>query len=554
MNMHFSICSTVRIQLLAITPFLAWLAFISSASAYPVANSLPLDELVKEADFICKAEVVSTKPVEDASFEKVPAFQPYATELRLVSVFKGKTDKATIFFHHYGPHAEEAAFNFMPQYYKFEVGRTYIVFAKTTADKKVLRQLWQNHRSQEDQGVLLAAGNDMYDGRPIKQVFFKELTGLLKSGKQADVVYSLEHLDALSGGQYDKLKDLDRAAVLEAAKPLLSHADPVIAQQAIRLVGSSNPYFSHDFAAGWLATIGGGDIPGYSPWETGPNLGGKTHWKALAAVADSDAPAATRAMAIRALGRAEVPEVLPLVNRWATDREPAIRQAAAILLADFPGPESQEKLTTLAADPQVAVRIGAAQGIGFGQYKELIPLLGKLVDDPVSKVSATAALSLLSFSLKHNRAELTARVRHPQFRSLFVNALARETPEAYLSDLCEIIHKDLQPKDWWGGRIPWGVSWELLFRYAQEQTKEKPKRGDLDKVFEALESPASGKDGRSRYYSSSEPRDLYALYVQRGLADRAKKFRAACKKGLSYDIDYFFKMVDENPGQYERAR
>lgn len=552
--MQFSIFPNVRIQLLAVAALLAWLALARSASAYPVANSLPLDELVEQADFICKAEVVSSKPVEDASFEKVPAFQPYATELRLVSVFKGKTDKATIFFRHYGPHAEEAAFNFMPQFYKFDVGRTYIVFAKTTADKTILRQLWQNHRSQEDQGVLLAAGNDMYDGQPIKQVFLKELTGLLKSGKQADVVYALSHLDVMSGGHYDKLKDLDRAAVLEATKPLLTHADPVIAQQAIRLVGSSNPYFSHDFAAGWLATIGGGDIPGYSPWETEPNLGGKTHWKALAAVADGEAPAATRAMAIRALGRAEVPEVLPFVNRWATDREPAIRQAAAILLADFPSPESQEKLKLLATDPQAVVRIGAAQGIGFGQYKELAPLLGKLVDDPDSKVSSTAALSLLSFSLEQSRAELMARVRHPQFRSLFVNALAREMPEAYLPDLCEIIQKDLQPKEWWGGRIPWGVSWELLFRYAQEQTKEKPKRDDLDNVFEALESPASGKDGRSRYYSSSEPRDLYALYVQRGLTHRAKKFRAACKKALSYDIDYYFKMVDENPEQYGRAR
>lgn len=159
-----------------------------------------------------------------------------------------------------------------------------------------------------------------------------------------------------------------------------------------------------------------------------------------------------------------------------------------------------------------------------------------------------------AFSLEHNRAELRARLHHPQFRSLFVNALARKTPQAYLPDLCEIIHKGLQPQDWWGGRIPWGVSWELLFRHAQEQTKEKPKRGDLEKVFDALEAPASGMADGPRFFSSSEPRDLYALYVQRGLTDRAKRFRAACKKALSYDIDYYFKMVDENPSHYERAR
>lgn len=534
---------------------LGWVAAVNSAAAYPVANSLSLDELVKEADLVCKAEVASTKPIDDASFEKVHGFQPYATELRIVSVYKGQTAKKQIAFHHYSPSAKETAFHYMPQFYRFEVGRTYIVFAKATTDELIFRQLWKNHRSQEDQGVLLAAGNGMHDGLPIKEVFWRELTGLLESGKQADVVYALAHLDWLSGGGYEKLRDLDRKAVLEAARPLLANRDEAIAQQAIRLVSSGNPYLSADFAAGWLATIGNGDIPGYAHWDRAfENLGGKLYWKDLAAVAESDAPVATRALAIRALGRADQPEILPLANRWLKDREPLVRQAAAVLLADFPNRESQETLKSLAADPQPAVRLGAAQAIGFGQYKDLVPVLGKLLDDADRKVAATAALSLLSFSLEQNGGELRAHLKHPQFRSLFVNALARENPEPHVADLCEVIRNRLEPQDWWGGRIPWGVSWELLFFHAQKQAAAKLKTAELEKVLDALEFPASGmKDGPS-YYSSSEPRDLYALYVQRGLTERAKKFRAACKKSLSYDIDYYFKMVDENPAQYERTK
>ncbi len=72
------------------------------------------------------------------------------------------------------------------------------------------------------------------------------------------------------------------------------------------------------------------------------------------------------------------------------------------------------------------------------------------------------------------------------------------------------------------------------------------KQGRLDDVLDALESPA--------YFSSSEPRDLYALYLQQGMIERAKSFREKCGKRLTYDVHYFFKMVDENPHGYQRER
>ena len=57
---------------------------------------------------------------------------------------------------------------------------------------------------------------------------------------------------------------------------------------------------------------------------------------------------------------------------------------------------------------------------------------------------------------------------------------------------------------------------------------------------------------RVKQRMSDGPRDLYALYLQHGLAERAKAFRATCRTQMTYDIDYYFKMVDESPGTYRR--
>jgi hypothetical protein len=257
-------------------------------------------------------------------------------------------------------------------------------------------------------------------------------------------------------------------------------------------------------------------------------------------------------LAIRALGRAGESSILPLAMRWTKDREPQVRQAAIVLLADFPSEVDPAVLEKLAVDAEPAVRIGVAQSIGFGQFKPLVPLLGRLLADADAGVSQAAAMSLLSFSLDDSRSTLAANLRHPQYRPLFVNALASQDPERYLDDLDDIVRRKLEPENWWGGRVPWGVSWDILFRYAQRQSPDALKAGKFDKVLDALEYPASGDAKGPSYYSSSEPRDLYALYLQRGLPARAAKFRAACKKTITYDIDYYFKMADENPGTYRR--
>ena len=154
-------------------------------------------------------------------------------------------------------------------------------------------------------------------------------------------------------------------------------------------------------------------------------------------------------------------------------------------------------------------------------------------------------MSLLSLPLEETRATLESLVDKTEYGPLIVNALAKENPAKYLEALCDIVRHDRCPEHWWGGSIPWGVSWDILFDYVRSRPAEM-KHGRLNQVLDALESP--------EYFSSSEPRDLYALYVQQGMTERAKSFRESCRRRLTYDIDYFFKMVDENPGVYQRNR
>jgi hypothetical protein len=333
----------------------------------------------------------------------------------------------------------------------------------------------------------------------------------------------------------------------------MQHKNPAVAKHAIEVIGSRNPLMSTDFAPGWLATIGKGHIPGYGVWELNKEyLGGKLFWKELAAIVDSESPVELRELALRSLGRGETEEVLPLAEKWVRDPEARIRRAAAVLMADYPQRANTQRIKELVTDADSMARRGAAEAIGFGQFEHLIDELGSLVNDRDEGVSGAAALSLLSFSLDASEEVLKENIDHPTYHPLFVNALAKSDTAPYLKQLAAIVREKREPQTWWGGFVPCGDSWQLLFRYVQSQPAETLKGGKLDGVLEALEYPVSGDPKGPTFYSSSEPRDLYALYLQRGLKDRAAKFRAAAKKAITYDIDYYFNMVDQNPQQYRR--
>jgi len=300
-----------------------------------------------------------------------------------------------------------------------------------------------------------------------------------------------------------------------------------------------------DEALYWLVTVGKGHLPGIGTRDARfDNLSGRLLWRELAKVVDGPGPAEVRAAAVRALGKSGVAELRPLLKRWCGDREALVRQAAVVLVADGGDQDSARLIREAAADPAAEVRQGAAQAIGFGQDDSQVPALATLLSDTSPKVQQAAAMSLLSFDVAVSGEVLRQHLRDPEYHSLFVNALASHDPAPYVADLQEIIVQNKQPSRFWGGRIPAADSWDILFKFVQSRPAEELRSGRFDDALNALE--------RLKGFGSSEPRDLYALYLQRGLADRAKTFRQECRRTLTYDIDYYFNMVDRSPNTYQR--
>jgi HEAT repeat protein len=524
----------MRIRLFFVAMLIAISFTAHIVSAYPVQKSLGLAELEKQADLICKVEAEASKPAEESPYRSVPGFEVLSTSFKTVEVYKGGNVGAEITFIHYAPKKNEMTFLFMPQHYEFERGKFYILFAKKTNHDGVFQQLWENHRNKEDQGLVRAADGTKYGKQLIRDVLWSESTKLLASKNAEEVLYAIKQLDDMSRGSYDQLKDFDRSKTLIAIEPLIRNSNSEIAKAAISALASRNPYV-------YSGHVDSGYAHWY--WDKFGSAPARPFWRPLAELANSDRSPELRALAILALGRVLEPQLGVHMKRWLVDPAPAIRQSATIILPDFPDLANDETIERLAKDKEAVVRAGLAQAIGYGQWSNRANWLAVLIKDADPNVAQAAAMSLLSLPTKETRKTLEALIDQTEYRPLIVNALAAENPRPYLDALADIIRHDRRPEHWWGGSIPWGVSWDILFKLVQSHPAEM-KEGKLDSTLDALESPT--------YFSSSEPRDLYALYLQQHMTKRAAAFREVCKKRVNYDMDYYFKMVDEHPNQYRR--
>ncbi len=521
-----------------------------TAHGYPVGPPVCLEKMTEQADLVFKGTAISSGPVQDDSFKQYPDFVVEETQFKVVSVIKGDRPPGdTVLFRHYDEAPEPRGRMFQPQHYHFVPGRSYVVFAKKGEPAGSFRQLWMNHTIKEDQGVFLCPDEKSVAKKAVKEVVWSELTTMLASQDTSDVVYAVRQLDQISGGRkgVDTLSDFDRRDVLSAVRGLMTSPDPKVARAAIVLVGSHNPYMSDERTIHWLATVGSGWFPRIGEMDRKTaNIGGKLYWKDLVALADSKAPDATRAMAIQALGLVREPALREPIESWLADSSPAVRASAALLLADFPGPESCKHLTALASDPAPEVCSHVARAIGFAQQPELADVLVRLLADEEFNVRQTAAMSLLSFSPKNKAiaAVFRANLENQEFHPLFLLSLARDNPAEYLDALAKAVEEHAEPKHFWGGQIPAFTAWEILFKYLQARSADEVRSGKFDRYLDAMEKVGN--------YSSSEPRDIYAFYLQRGMTERAKAFRQAAKQAVNYDLDYYFNQVDANPSQYMR--
>jgi HEAT repeat protein len=275
------------------------------------------------------------------------------------------------------------------------------------------------------------------------------------------------------------------------------------------------------------------------------NEGGDLYSEELIQLGDAPGPSAVRAMAVRALGLVRKPALQKPMARWLADADSEVRASAALLLADFPESELSKKLAELVKDSAHEVRACAAEAIGCLQRADFAPLLAQMLSDPETNVRRFAAMSLLSFSPTDAGISglFKASLDKKEFDPLFLNALAGENPEPYLPQLARAIEEKSYPSTWWGGQTPAFTSWKILFKYLKAQFPSAIRDGKFDRYLDALEKVG--------HYSSSEPRDIYAFYLQREMTERAAKFRASANKSAGYDLDYYFKQVDQNPANYQ---
>jgi hypothetical protein len=87
-------------------------------------------------------------------------------------------------------------------------------------------------------------------------------------------------------------------------------------------------------------------------------------------------------------------------------------------------------------------------------------------------------------------------------------------------------------------------SWRILLDFLKSRPATELTAGQFDRSLNTLEM--------MRWGSSSEPTELYALYLTRGLVSRAKTFRETTRKSVPFDMDIYFDRVDQNPSAYVR--
>jgi hypothetical protein len=512
--------------------FVVLVAWIGTASAYAVGPAKSLALLEKEADLVVKATVIADAPVNDPSFTQVMGFQVREASMKVVSTLKGKPAGKAIRFRYYFETPSGPSLGWAPLSYKFTVGRSYIVFAAAVG-KGVYKQQTDQHTMKPGQGVVLAADAKPHTGATVTEAVQTELLAHLKSTNSAGVMFAIHELDALSGGKLLGLSDLDRKTALAAIASQLSSQSDDIARTALDVFGFDSPYFDDEQAPFWLAGMGSGTIAGMGPRVPPVHPAAEAAPTQLLAVA-SKRPT-LRALAIRALGRSRIPA--GTLQTWAREPDPAVRAAATIVSADA------ATITAGIADPAPEVRRAAALAIGLSQNAALLPKLSSLLADKDPKVQQAAAMCILAFSVDKATPALTAALG-TEWGPLFVNVLAKTNPKPHIAQLMDVVENQRVPAHWWGGSTPAGDSWNILYAYVKTLPPAELVAGKHDRLLTALE--------HMRWFSSSEPRDLYALYLDRKLTTRAKLFRATVKQGVRYDIDYFFNEADKDPRMFIR--
>ena len=139
----------LRRQFFFVVLNLTWLlACAGIARGYLLGPALSLEKLAKKADLVFKGTAISSGPVRDKAFEPYPDFVARETLFQVISILKGQRPGDQLMFRHYDEDPRPQGHSFQPQFYHFEPGRTYVVFAKKGKPVGIFCQLWMYHRTR----------------------------------------------------------------------------------------------------------------------------------------------------------------------------------------------------------------------------------------------------------------------------------------------------------------------------------------------------------------------------------------------------------------------
>lgn len=476
-------------KIFSVVLFFCAMILARPARAYLVGPAPNLAGLNASSALVAKVTALSDETVEDASFEQLSGFVVNQTRFRVVSVLKDETKSVTpgseIEFHHYAPISDRPKIfaMYVPHYYRFVSGRSYLLWAKKSADG------WQQFSTAptmfQQQGALLAPDNAPVQG-DVKGVIWQQTNALLGSPNAKDQLAAIEILGAMSSGMRQRILfstgDFRSAQVLDAIAPFIESPDDAVAQAA---VGTAN-LNAVRVAAPLLAAT-----------RAASNL--------------------TRAAALDALRPVKTSAVEARAREAVSDADSGVAAAALRLLGTFPGESTRASWKRALGGTDTTVRLGALEGVQIAHDAPMLPVLVGLLDDADARVQQGAANAMLGFPAETAKIWWEKERQHPKWGPVFVVKLAQNSRDtaAYLPGLTRTVAQNREPVT--NGQLAVYQSRDLLLEYLRGQKRDALHQpGRFTAIYDALETP----DNFAQMFN------LYNFYRTQGLKTRAQKLRA----------------------------
>jgi len=499
-----------------------WWVMVSAALAGPGPPLGSIAELTDKAASVCVGTVVSVHSLPDT--EEITTRQQ--AKLRDIQALSGKCpSKATLDYLGHEPRS----LSYARHRYALEVGAAYLLFV----DEEFA--LLDAQLPAVDAEGLLRMRPDA-SGPTVNKAVWRSLTDDVASSNAQDATRALGWLDRLSMSySWMPEPDFDRRETVDTAIVALGSESAEVREATLDFLGSGSWVYREQDLVFWLESLNPGSFPRHSVRDLErQNFAAVHHYEAIASAA-SRLPAEQKAKAIRCLHRSQRTS-LPELEGWLTDSEPVVRAGANLLIPDLPPADRHPLLKRASQDADATVRAAAATAMALGQDEQTLPLIELLLEDPEVGVQRSAAQALLAVATGHAHDALERQADHELYGGLFVNSLAETDAVPWRSRLTENVETRYSPAAWWGGFVPHAHSWALLFEDLSKLATTELESAAVAPALHALE--------HAKFHGSSEPRDLYQLYHDRGMDSHAKAFRAHVDETVGFDMSLYLDRVD----------